>query len=672
MIDLHVLDRFARDHLHFEAKCSQCFQNPTVSTPPTDAEIICGLDQIRSFVMTGSIDDACEICEKLCSQPIEDPRVQLNVRIHKLYELIHIAENIPREKVLLRNEALQKALFYSQQLASFALNAFPEAYPMFVESMMFFAYPERTSTVDAIEQRRATLADDLVSLTRMTVCARESKLSFLIRYLLLIYIQFKSPVMTPGEVLDPLEDLIRELLEWDDVSAGRTSRIKWKTDGSRPTRFSHRGKYEEVDVQTLPERVNISRQDSIESLRFTDGDVSAALRNELGRVLVNRNRFRKLIVEYCAARGLHVFETTKTNTTPTSNPAGRHPALFDDQDRVIVPEGMLSTCTMDMFSAMYKLRVLSQKGDCDAFLAAVQQIGHELLERAPFLDFRIGQCRVLRHMRQGEYDFALHVVQQKLGPLAEKHPELLPSLTETTTLLVFASDLSGIAHTSQRSETERGTRNDGEHTAVVSLPPTARAGDKRIRHTRLRAGDTAVASTNADRGGDDQSFEDFLANALAGVTENASLESITAEAYKAYEMKFREPELVQLLKLLIPTQEEWQIQNMMTDKFSGTLGLDELRGTGEGKKDWLADGSGGSQQAGHGRNGGGIGGERGAERGNRRIDRNQRRDEQRENTVLTLMEFLAISRAEALAVVRNHPHADNAQAILDSLLGTML
>lgn len=669
MIDLHVLDRFARDHLHFEAKCSRCFQNPTFSTPPTDAEIICGLDQIRSFVMTGSIDDACDICEKLCAQPIEDPRVQLNVRIHKLYELIHIAENVPREKSVLRNEALHNALFYSQQLASFALNAFPEAYPMFMESMMFFAYPERTSTVDAIEQRRATLADDLVSLTRMTVCARESRLSFLIRYLLLIYIQFKSPVITPGKVLDPLEDLIREMLECSDVPANRTSRIVWKTDGSRPTKFSHRGEYKEVDVQTLPERVNISRQESIESLRFTDGDVSAALRNELGRVLVNRNRFRKLVVEYCAARGLHVFETTKP--TPTSNVTGRHPAL-SDQDRVVVPEGMLSKCTMEMFSAMYKLRVLAQNGDFDAFLAAVQQEGHELLERAPLLNFRIGQCQVLRHMRQGEYDSALQIVQQKLGPLAEKCPELLSSLTETTTLLVFATDLNGIAHTSVRPETDRGIRKDSLDTEAVSLPPTARAGDKRIRHTRLRASGTAVDSTPADRGSDDQSFEDFLSNALRGVSESASLESITAEAYKAYEMKFREPELLQLLKLLVSTQEEWQTQNMMTDRFSGTLGIDELRGAGEGNKDWLADGSGGSQQAGHRRDGGGVTGERGAEPWNRRNDRNQRRDEQRESTVLTLMEFLAISRAEALAVVRNHPHADNAQAILDSLLGNLL
>lgn len=649
MINLNALDRFARDHLQFEAKCSRRRRDPSFSVPPTDPEIICGLDEIRTLIMDGAILEACDVSEKLCSRPIDDPRVQLNVRIHTLHELIYTAENVPKEKKTAREEALEKALHYSRKLASFALDAFPEAYPMFTESMMLFACPERTNTVEAIRKRRKALADELVSLTRMTVGARESRLSFLIRYLLLIYIQFKSPVMTPGETFDPQKALITELLMGNRDSFHRTSRILWKTDGTRPTKFGHRDDYKEIDVQALPERVNISRQDSIESLRFSDGDVSIALKNELGRVEVSRTRFRQLVIEYCAARGFHVFEAGKTRLSKENG--DQFPVVSDEDDRMVVVEGMVSQDYMEMFSTLQKLRGLAGNSDIEAYLPVVEEMGHELLEQAPVLDFRIGQCEVLKYLKGDEFDTALKVIQQRLAPAARKYPELQKSLTDTITLLVFATDVKRDLKESERAPNYRAHGGVGEDKKRNLLPE-----------------DTEMCGNNCDPGAEEQgkysnSFEDFLSTAIRAVIDNVSIDSIIAEAYKAYEMKFKAPELLQMLSSLVVAHKEWQTYNMMTDRFSNTMGIDELGGLCEGQRgssaftiSECANNQNVAEEA------------QGANPSSQISTRDQRRNEQRENTVLTLMEFLAISRAEALTVVRNHPNAENAQTILEHML----
>lgn len=662
MINLHALDNLATDHIRFECLCSECRHNPTsIGSPPTDPQIIHGLHRLRDLVMDGSVDAACQIAESITQHPISDPRLQLNIRIHKMFELLHIAEKIPHNKNPdAHNNALQRALKYSQQLAGFALNAFPEAYTQFTESMMLFAYPESASTLDAIQKRRKQLADQLVSVTRMTVYARESRFSFLVRYLLLIYIQFKSPVITPGQTLDHLDQLICDLLLCTPTSHDRATRITWKTDLPRPNKFSHRAEYKEADVQALPERVNVSRQESIESLHFTDGDVTAALKNELGRVVMNRSRLRALIVEYCAARGLHVFEIAEQ--APSQGIQEEYPAVSSEH-RIVISRHLVSSDSLDMFSILHKLRTLAENDRFDEYLQALRDIDPTVAGKAPLLDFRVAQCRMMRYIRCGEFDAAINVSQQKLGPLAKRHPEFLPYLTEISTLLVFAGDLEDIEARPKRQKTQ----DAGEKEASSSdLEPrrNRRGGDKRIRHTRVI--DKPLPP------GEVQPFEDFLGDAFQYVSESASLEAITSEVYNAYEAKCGEPLLVQLLKRLVSNHEEWQTHNMMTDNYAGAMGISGVRGVKEDKgtpHNPEAD-----KRSAHGRSNGSTDSESGTEiqgAGTAEISLSHRREIQRETMVLTLMEFLAISRAEALAIVRNHPHAQNALAILDMVLSNM-
>lgn len=607
--------------------------------------------------MDGAIDDACIVCEKLCATPINDPRMQLNVRIHKLHELIYTAENIPEEKKILRTEALEEALQYSRELASFALDAFPEAYPMFTESMMLFACPERTSTTELICRRRKVLADEIVSLTKMTVGARESRLSFLVRYLLLIYIQFKAPVRSPGEAFDPLKALIGELLLVSEDSIDRTARILWTTEGGPLTKFGHRGDYKEVDVQALPERVNISRQESIESLRFTDGDVTAALKNELGKVRLSRSRLRQLVVEYCATRGLQVFETGKTGTN--TEHGDQFPKISSEQDRIIVPEGMVSESSMKMFSVMCKLRGLEGKYDIEAILPILEEIGHDLLGQAPVLDFRIGQCEVLKHLKQDEFDAALNIIQQRLAPTAKKYPHLEKSITETITLLVFATDtkcfLDATLDIDDKSSSQREPVNE--------IPSSMRKDMDMVDHEDTSAAETKDNISN--------SFDAYLSNAIQAVTGSISIDSVTAEAYKAYETKYQAPALLHVLNDLVLAHKEWQTYNMMVDRFSEVMGIAELERGGVGDGSSLANIQCGSTSPGDEKKAGGMK-ENDSNMNSSTGIREQVRIDNRENIVLTLMEFLAISRAEALAAVRNHPNAESAQTIVDAVFGQML
>eukprot|EP00177_Eucheuma_denticulatum_P003090 GFKZ01005570.1.p1 GENE.GFKZ01005570.1~~GFKZ01005570.1.p1 ORF type:complete len:663 (-),score=75.75 GFKZ01005570.1:436-2424(-) len=662
MISLHALDTLTADHIRFEYLCSKCLHDPSaIGNPPTDPQVIHGLHRLRDLVMDGSIDAACQIAESITQHPLSDPRLQLNIRIHKMFELLHVAENIPHNKNPdAHNTALQRALKYSQQLAGFALNAFPEAYAQFTESMMLFAYPESASTLDAIQKRRQKLADQLVSVTRMTAYARESRFSFLMRYLLLIYVQFKSPVITPGQPLDPLDKLICDLFLCASTSHDRATRITWKTDLPRPSKFSHRAEYKEADVQALPERVNISRQESIESLHFTDGNVTSAIQNELGRVVINRGRLRALVVEYCAARGHHVFEIAEH--APSQGIQEEYPAVSSEH-RIVISRHLVSSASLDMFTVLHKLRALAENDQFDEYLQALREVDPAVTGDAPLLDFRVAQCRMMRYIRCGKFDAALQVSQQTLGPLAKRYPEFLPYLMEISTLLVFAADLENIESRPKRQK----ARDSGEKVASSSdleEQRSRRGGDKRIRHTRDV--DKSLPS------GEVQPFEDFLGDAFQYVSESASLEAITSEVYNAYEAKLGEPQLLQLLKRLVSTHEEWQTHNMMTDNYATAMGISEVRGVKhvmESPHCSEAD-----KKSGHGRSDGSTDSEGGSdtqEAGSVGRSRNQRREIQRETMVLTLMEFLAISRAEALAIVRNHPHAQNAQAILDTVLSNM-
>lgn len=612
--------------------------------------------------MQGSIDDALAVLKALsCSIP-EDPHVQLNIRIHKLFELLHMAGNTPKDKSLRYTQSLTAALAYSQELATFALDAFPEAYELFTESMMLFAFPEQTSTTDFIMKKRKHLADDLVALARVTVRARESCLSFLLRYLILIYIQFKPPSVT-DEQRSPINILICDLVMFKIESNEGPLRVTWKTDGLRPPWYGQRAEFKESDVQALRERVDMSRQEAIEGLCFTGGNFATALKNELGRIKMDPHRFRRMVLDYCAARGL--------SACYPASPILDSPILLQPKSDIFYQNGFseaeLSSVSIEMFTVMHKLRSLSSNGNCDNMLEKLRQIDEFMPERSPVLDFRIGQNEFLYHVRHKDLSSAIDVLHAKLGVLSQTCPEFLPLLTETLTFVIFKDDLEAMKNDNQRPQMgvakEEGTReSDGGNEPTEELSDVGQVLQGDIHDSPATSGGMTSEDTDMIA----ITFTDFLTKVSEKASEWSSVEHITQEAYNILERRNGEPELVQLLKLLIKTHEEWQASNMMTDRFSDTFGIGEICGEVNTRQSILdeipkKDRTEGEQNV--------------AQKGIMPIE--QRPDsllasEQRENTILTLMEFLAMSRAEALSVVRNHPQASNTEAILDSLLGSMM
>jgi hypothetical protein len=62
--------------------------------------------------------------------------------------------------------------------------------------------------------------------------------------------------------------------------------------------------FNESDVQALAQAAGLSRQGALNSLRFTNGDLFAAFKNELSRLRVNFSMINELVKEYCIYRGL--------------------------------------------------------------------------------------------------------------------------------------------------------------------------------------------------------------------------------------------------------------------------------------------------------------------------------------------------------------------------------
>lgn len=700
MNNLMALDLLAKSHLQFDAKCARA---ATEEHPESldDEHVAVALTRARALVMAGRVEDAWRVCEAVCACPIEDPRLQLRVRIHHLFELLHAAHAAHEEAA--RRAGLERAVCYSRELAEFALNSFPEAYGIFTNEMLLFAYPERVKGYAALFERRKELANEIVALTQAVVGARESSLSFLVRYLLLIYAQRAMHNDGDEELSDNVQDLMVELLLTDDdadesaaeakrmelrarqeekrkrvaedgdcsemectyeesllqcnirdtemLPGGMTGGTLWRTDGVRPVRYGCHQQFDEADVQSLPDRVRINRREAVESLRFTNGDADAALRNELGRVVINRSRLRRMVVEYCAMRGLKAFEYVTpssskmfSSTSSEGTTKAGLPSVSENSNRLLIEKSEVPEDIQTVFAAMYRLRRLADSGNFDEFVAAVCEIEPSLLASSPQLHFRMRQCQLWIQLRNGDTCAALEIARTKLGPLAEENADLREALSETAMLLAYP----GAVH--HPNDVSQYCDEDGSGSRA------ARAGEKRPRGSDKSLPDSDMYESDmyesAAHGEEAPSAHAQLLAVATRALAASSLESVAEQTYHALGQRWREPELAKLLRVTLTTHSRWLAQNMMPDRFAAWLGIDSLRGDTRG---------------------GGSGGAPGGAPAAYPPSSNARAEPaaQRETLVIKLMEVLAVSRADALAHIRRHPGARSAQDIIEAVFAQM-
>ncbi|KAF3329503.1 Glucose-induced degradation protein 8 [Carex littledalei] len=141
-----------------------------------------------------------------------------------------------------------------------------------------------------------------------------------------------------------------------------------------------------VDIQALAHAVELTRQGSVDSLKFAKGDLLLAFQNELCRMKLDLPSLDKLVHEYCVYRGI-------VEGCPTSTPVEEINCLDPD-----------------------------------------------FFNQNPTLLFQLKQVEFLKLVSGGDYNGALKVASDHLGPLAASNQALMKPLKETLVALLQPSE----------------------------------------------------------------------------------------------------------------------------------------------------------------------------------------------------------------------------------------
>eukprot|EP00898_Chlorokybus_atmophyticus_P008395 jgi/Chlat1/8557/Chrsp82S07952 len=192
-----------------------------------------------------------------------------------------------------------------------------EAYGEFKRAMQMLMYPDDTSTTtptsttstfsspvsaDWSPRVREDLAAFVTSTVRARLRAHAPTLPALLRYLACVHRQYHSDDddndsddehTFPHDSLPLINKLVSPTRARDPPAA-----CPHNPCVVPPYALP------EADIQTLAQAAAISRQRAVESLNYTNGDLEEALRNELDTIHVDVCLMDELVYEYCAYRGL--------------------------------------------------------------------------------------------------------------------------------------------------------------------------------------------------------------------------------------------------------------------------------------------------------------------------------------------------------------------------------
>jgi hypothetical protein len=456
--------------------------------------------------------------------------------------------------------------------------------------MLIFVFPDR---VRDMETRRTQLADLVISTLRARMGVRDSRLSLLVRYLLAVHLHAGAqflPARVPPRVQEAVAHLTGQSGATVDVDAGDppANTGPWPTEPRPLPHGSSNRDFREGDIIALRERLPISIEEAVETLRYANGDPEAGLRYELGRMRLDRSYLAELAHEYCVARGILAPTARLTETQSKSHS-----------------------------SALRQLRQLTAAGSAKELVSFATELEPSLLISSPDLHFRVCQATLVEELRNRNYKEALRIARKELGPLATDHPHLFPALRETAVLLAFPDVIPSDAHNSSRNE-ENSSQMSG---VECSVQPESKI--QAIRSSIL-AKSSAIA--------------------LAG------------PIYKAVGRLEGQSVLLELLKSMDETYASWVTASRIPDRFARLVLITDLAASEDlevalhgGGSSW--EGSNAGQAA--------------------LVDPESfGEDEARSQKIHTLMEFLSVSRAEAIVILSRHPSTVNTQEIIDAEYGS--
>ncbi|XP_041004010.1 uncharacterized protein LOC121249350 isoform X4 [Juglans microcarpa x Juglans regia] len=240
--------------------------------------------KIRRSLEAGDIDAGMDLLRSHAPSILDDRRLLFRLQKQKFIEHLRKGTSEGRDSAI---ACLRTAL------APCALDAYPEAYEEFKHVLLAFIYDkdDKTSPVanEWSERRRYDIAGLMSSVLRAHLHAYDPVFSMTLRYLIIIH---KGYCFRQG-IVSPISDLTQRLLldERDPPATARESLYE-----APP--------FDEVDVQALAHAVELTRQGAVDSLRFSKGDLFLAFQNELCRMRLDVSMLDELVCEYCVYRGI--------------------------------------------------------------------------------------------------------------------------------------------------------------------------------------------------------------------------------------------------------------------------------------------------------------------------------------------------------------------------------
>ncbi|XP_035548025.1 uncharacterized protein LOC109003499 isoform X3 [Juglans regia] len=264
------------------SSCSSYSSSPSLSSSSYHSRLT--IWKIRRSLEAGDIDAGMDLLRSHAPSILDDHRLLFRLQKQKFIEHLRKGTSEGRDLAI---ACLRTAL------APCALDAYPEAYEEFKHVLLAFIYDkdDKTSPVanEWSERRRYDIAGLMSSVLRAHLHAYDPVFSMTLRYLITIH---KGYCFRQG-IVSPISDLTQRLLldERDPPATARESLYE-----APP--------FDEVDVQALAHAVELTRQGAVDSLRFSKGDLFLAFQNELCRMRLDVSMLDELVCEYCVYRGI--------------------------------------------------------------------------------------------------------------------------------------------------------------------------------------------------------------------------------------------------------------------------------------------------------------------------------------------------------------------------------
>ncbi|XP_024530660.1 uncharacterized protein LOC9646305 [Selaginella moellendorffii] len=411
--------------------------------------------QIRSLIECGAITESVALLTKHASLLMQDQRFLFWLYKQHFIEILRGGGNAAR---------LQAIECSRSQLGPCALNAYPEAYEEFKRVLLALIYDSDYQNSPVAEEwceaRRANLAATVASTLKAHMHADDPLFSLTICYLISVHNAYCMRKNLP------LGDIASDILLKDRDPPPAFQDLSGEVQT-----------FNEVDVQALAQAAELPRHDAIHSLRYTRGDVMAALKNELSRIRINTSILDKLVWEYCVYRGLiNTSPEVSSSADSVASPSGRTTDAMDEDSSPRIGSGdtvcsraeeadssrsknyrwkgrRSSKQQMAVVKADVEMVPAENSGTPDAAFEkyrrsvqirqlitekkipeAIQEVEHLdpcFFENHPQLLFQMKQVAFCALIEAGDHSRALEIARVDLGPLAAKHADLLKPLKET-------------------------------------------------------------------------------------------------------------------------------------------------------------------------------------------------------------------------------------------------